>query len=288
MSELQCFTEIAGLRAQVKKLKSQGLSIGLVPTMGNLHAGHLKLVADARQRCDWVICSIFVNPMQFGPDEDLDAYPRTLEQDKNGLRATGCDCLFFPAVSEIYPQGLQSQTVVSVPELGTSHCGSSRPGHFDGVTTVVSKLFNICQPDVAFFGLKDFQQFLIIRKMVVDLLISVELVGVETEREADGLAISSRNNYLTREQRQLAPTLYRTLQETGAELEAGNKDFRALEAVGRSSLSEAGLQPDYFAICDASSLKAAQPEDTDLVILAAAYLGKARLIDNVRVSPGRQ
>ena len=288
MSELQCFTEIAGLRAEVNKLRSQGEIIGLVPTMGNLHAGHMKLVAVARQRCDSVICSIFVNPMQFGPDEDLDTYPRTLEQDKNGLREAGCDFLFYPAVNEIYPQGLQTQTIVSVPELGTSLCGSSRPGHFDGVSTVVIKLLNICQPDVAFFGLKDYQQFLIVQKMVADLLIPVEVVGVETEREPDGLAISSRNNYLTGEQRQLAPILYRTLQETVTELTAGSNDFRALEASGRKSLSEAGLEPDYFAICNASSLQSAQGEDSDLVILAAANLGKTRLIDNMRVAVGRR
>lgn len=287
MSELLCFTEIAGLRAHINELKSQGKVIGLIPTMGNLHAGHLKLITAAKQKCDRVICSIFVNPMQFAANEDLDTYPRTLEQDKAGLLETGCDCLFYPEISEIYPLGLQTQTVVSVPELGTSHCGSSRPGHFDGVTTVVSKLFNICQPDVAFFGLKDYQQFLIIQKMVSDLLFPIELVGVETEREPDGLAISSRNNYLTQEQRQLAPALYRILQGIRAELTAGNREFRALEASGRASLSAAGLKPDYFAICNAGSLQAAQPDDLELVILAAAHLGKARLIDNVRLSLNR-
>ena len=284
MSELQNFTDIASLRATVNNLKSQEKLIGLVPTMGNLHAGHLRLVAEARQQCDWVICSIFVNPMQFGPDEDLDAYPRTLEQDKARLRDSECDCLFCPAVSEIYPMGLQTQTVVTVPELGTEYCGSSRPGHFDGVTTVVSKLFNICQPDVAVFGLKDYQQYLIIQKMVADLLFPIELVGVETEREPDGLAISSRNIYLTQEQRQVAPAVYRILQDTCAELAAGNKDFSALEAIGRSRLKEAGLEPDYFVICNADSLEPARSHDSGLAVLAAAYLGKTRLIDNVRVS----
>jgi len=284
VSKLQSCTEITSLRAQIKQLKSQGKTIGLVPTMGNLHAGHLKLVVDAKQQCDWVICSIFVNPMQFGPDEDLDAYPRSLEKDIAGLVETGCDCLFTPEVSEIYPQGLQSQTVVSVPELGTSHCGSSRPGHFDGVTTVVSKLFNICQPDVALFGLKDYQQFLIIQKMVADLLFPIKLIGVDTERETDGLAISSRNNYLSREQRQIAPALYRTLRDTREQLANGDKNFRSLEASARTVLSEAGLKPDYFAICNASSLQPARTEDIELVVLAAAFLGKARLIDNIRVS----
>jgi pantoate--beta-alanine ligase len=252
--------------------------------MGNLHAGHLKLVTDAKRKCDWVVCSIFVNPMQFGANEDLEAYPRSLEQDKEGLRNTGCDCLFYPSVNEIYPHGLQHQTIVSVPELSTIHCGNSRPGHFDGVTTVVSKLLNICLPDVAFFGLKDYQQFLIIQKMVADLLFPVDLVGVETERETDGLAISSRNNYLTREQRQLAPALYRTLQDTRNELRAGNRDFRSVESQAREKLEASGLKPDYFTICQASSLQPAQAEDSELVILAAAFLGKARLIDNIRVT----
>jgi pantoate--beta-alanine ligase len=283
VGELRSFTEIADLQAAVKKLKSQGKVIGLVPTMGNLHAGHLKLVAQARQQCDWVICSIFVNPMQFGPGEDLDAYPRSLDQDKAGLLSTGCDCLFYPPVSEIYPEGLRNQTIVAVPELGTAYCGSSRPGHFDGVTTVVSKLFNICQPDIAFFGLKDYQQYLIIQKMVADLLFPIALVGVETERETDGLAISSRNIYLTPAQRQLAPALYRTLQATSAALTAGNRDFIALQESGCERLREAGLQPDYLAICHAGTLEPASERDRNLVILAAAYLGRARLIDNVRV-----
>jgi pantoate--beta-alanine ligase len=284
VGELRSFTEIADLRTAVTKLKSQGKIIGLVPTMGNLHAGHLKLVAQARQQCDWVICSIFVNPMQFGPGEDLESYPRTLDQDKAGLLSTGCDCLFYPSISEIYPQGLRTQTVVAVPELGTAYCGSSRPGHFDGVTTVVSKLFHICQPDIAFFGLKDYQQYLIIQKMVSDLLFPVALVGVETEREADGLAISSRNNYLTPAQRRLAPTLYLTLQATRAALTAGDRDFIALQESGCARLREAGLQPDYLAISNATTLEPAGEDDRNLVILGAAFLGRARLIDNVRVT----
>lgn len=284
MSELQCCTEIDSLRDQVRQLKSQGKVIGLVPTMGNLHAGHLKLVVEAKQRCDWVVCSIFVNPMQFGPSEDLDGYPRSLEQDKESLEKTGCDCVFCPSVDEIYPHGLDSQTVVSVPELGHLHCGTSRPGHFDGVTTVVSKLFNICQPDVATFGLKDYQQFLIIRKMVEDLLIPVELAGIETERNPDGLAISSRNSYLTDEQRRLAPVLYRTLQDTRRELATGNRDYNAIEAQASKKLTEAGLKPDYFTVCHAGTLQPARADDTELVVLAAAFLGKARLIDNIRLS----
>lgn len=284
MEELISVTEIAELRHAVKELKSQGKVIGLVPTMGNLHAGHLKLIAQAKQQCDWVICSIFVNPMQFGPDEDLAAYPRTLDQDRAGLASAGCHCLFYPEESEIYPNGLRTQTVVSVPELGNLHCGSSRPGHFDGVTTVVSKLFNICQPDVAYFGLKDYQQYLIIQKLVADLLFPVALVGIETERESDGLAISSRNNYLTAEQRQLAPALYRTLQAMSAALKAGDRNYTAIQERGYEILGKAELKPDYLAICNAATLEPAREIDTNLIILGAVFIGKARLIDNVRVT----
>lgn len=284
MKELISVTEIAELRYAVKELKSKGKVIGLVPTMGNLHAGHLKLIAQAKQQCDWVICSIFVNPMQFGPDEDLAAYPRTLDQDKAGLASAGCDCLFYPEESEIYPNGLCTQTVVSVTELGNLHCGNSRPGHFDGVTTIVSKLFNICQPDVAYFGLKDYQQYLIIQKLVADLLFPVALVGIETEREFDGLAISSRNNYLTAEQRQLAPALYRTLQAMSAALKAGDRNYTAIQERGYEFLGKAELKPDYLAICNASTLEPARKIDTNLIILGAVYIGKTRLIDNVRVT----
>ena len=284
MSELIFITNIADLRVTIRDQRHKGKRIGLVPTMGNLHRGHLKLIEVARQQCDWVICSIFVNPMQFGPDEDLAAYPRTLEQDKNGLRETGCHCLFLPDVEEVYPEGLQAQTVVSVPELGANHCGKSRPGHFDGVTTVVCKLFNLCQPDIAFFGLKDYQQFLIIKKMVLDLQLPVSMAGIETVRECDGLAISSRNNYLSSEQRQMAPALHQALQDISQEISSGNRDFQQLEMLGNNQLREAGMQPDYFAICNAKTLRPAIHSDSSIAILAAAYLGKARLIDNVRLS----
>jgi pantoate--beta-alanine ligase len=281
---MRSISSIAELKATIRDLRSQGKVLGLVPTMGNLHAGHLQLVTAARQEVDWVVCSIFVNPMQFGPAEDLDAYPRTLEEDRTKLEEYQCDCLFHPAAREVYPQGLQAQTLVSVPELGRDHCGKSRPGHFDGVTTVVSKLFNLCQPDRAYFGLKDYQQFLIIQKMVEDLLFPVELVGVETVRETDGLAMSSRNNYLILEERQKAPALYRTLVATGDAIKAGELDFRKLESAARQQLQEAGLQPDYFSICHGETLRPASASDSKLAILAAAYLGKSRLIDNVRLT----
>lgn len=281
---MRCISSISELKATIRDLRSQGKVIGLVPTMGNLHAGHLQLVTAARQEVDWVVCSIFVNPMQFGPAEDLEAYPRTLENDRKKLAENQCDCLFHPAAPEMYPRGLQAQTVVSVPELGRDHCGKSRPGHFDGVTTVVSKLLNLCQPDRAFFGLKDYQQFLIIQKMVEDLLFPVKLVGVETVREADGLAMSSRNSYLRPEDRQKAPALYRTLKTASEAILAGERDFHKLECAARQHLQETGLKPDYFSICHGETLRPASASDSCLAILAAAYLGKSRLIDNVRLS----
>lgn len=281
---MRCISSTSELKATIRDLRTQGKVIGLVPTMGNLHAGHLQLVTAARQEVDWVVCSIFVNPMQFGPTEDLGAYPRTLADDRTKLEEHQCDCLFHPEVREVYPQGLQAQTVVSVPGLGLDHCGKSRPGHFDGVTTVVSKLFNLCQPDRAFFGLKDYQQFLIIQKMVEDLLFPVELVGVETVREADGLAMSSRNSYLLPHDRQKAPALYRTLRATSEAIQAGERDFPKLESAARQHLQEAGLKPDYFSICHGKTLRTATPSDAYLAILAAVYLGKSRLIDNVRLT----
>jgi len=277
-------TTTAQLRVLLQAQRADGKSIALVPTMGNLHAGHLRLIEQARQRADWVVCSIFVNPMQFGPNEDLDAYPRTLEADRLALQQLQCDCLFHPGVRDIYPDGLQNQTVVKVPELGDYHCGSSRPGHFDGVATVVSKLFNLTQPDVALFGLKDYQQFLIISKMAADLLFPIRIEGVETVRESDGLAMSSRNNYLDAEQRRLAPMLYATLLAIRDRIVGGERDFRALEENARGRLADAGLRPDYIAICQGNSLRPAGAEDTFLAILAAAYLGTTRLIDNVRLT----
>ncbi len=278
---MQTITTIAELRLSVRKQKAPGRVIGLVPTMGNLHAGHLQLVKEAQKKCDWIICSIFVNPLQFGPDEDLDAYPRTLDEDLALLEAYQCDCLFCPDSGEVYPRGLQSQSVVRVPDLGEAYCGRSRPGHFDGVTTVVSKLFNLCQPDLAFFGLKDFQQYLIIRKMVADLHFPVSVVGVETVREPDGLAMSSRNNYLDTEDRRRAPVLFQTLADTRDRIESGSIHFRELEDSARQRLEQAGLRPDYFVICNSRTLRQAEPGDSCLVILAAAFVGKSRLIDNI-------
>jgi len=228
--------------------------------------------------------SIFVNPLQFGANEDLDAYPRTLDADSSALIDAGCDVLFMPCAEELYGDNMKASTLVRVPELGTDYCGASRPGHFDGVTTVVAKLFNIVQPDAAYFGLKDYQQFSIIRKMVSDLAMPVILHGVDTVRETSGLALSSRNGYLTPEQKTLAPLLYQTISSIGEALAAGEQDFMRLTQTGKQRLQEAGFQPDYLAIANATSLRPATKEDTHLVILVAAFLGSTRLIDNLRIS----
>ncbi|MDT8427641.1 MAG: pantoate--beta-alanine ligase [Pseudomonadales bacterium] len=255
----------------------------LVPTMGNLHSGHLSLVEEARRQGDAVIVSIFVNPMQFGSHEDIDAYPRTMDSDIEKLRVSGCDHLFAPGTADIYPEGLTAQTVVHVPGLSSRHCGISRPGHFDGVTTIVSKLFNMTRPDKAVFGLKDYQQFMLINKLISDLCYPIELVGVETCREASGLAMSSRNGYLDPAQRETAAGLYRELLQAAAALKNG-QDIATIENQAQARLVENGLRPDYFTVCHAQTLEPATAEDRDLVILAAVYLGRTRLIDNIRVS----
>ena len=275
--------DTSSLREAVAAARGHGQSIGLVPTMGNLHDGHLSLLQQAKSRCEFVITSIFVNPMQFGANEDLAAYPRTPEQDVDLLTRHGCDCLFMPTVDEMYPAGTHRHTVVSVPELGSNHCGKSRPGHFEGVATVVSKLFNMAQPDAAFFGLKDYQQFLVISRMARDLCFPVSVIGIETRREPSGLAMSSRNNYLTREQ---AAALYRCLKTTAQSIGQGVRDYDQLEHRAEETLRAEGMRPDYFSVCNAATLAAAGPEDSDLVILAAAYIGSTRLIDNIRLQAG--
>ena len=279
---MQIFETIESLQSSLSGAAAN--TLGFVPTMGNLHAGHLSLVSRARGEHDLVVVSIFVNPLQFGANEDLDSYPRTLDADTAALIAAGCDFLFLPSAAELYGDDMQDSTRVQVPELGTHYCGASRPGHFDGVTTVVTKLFNIVQPDAAYFGLKDYQQFSIIRKMVDDLALPVSVHGIETAREASGLALSSRNGYLTAEQKAAAPMLYQTIKRIGDALAAGDQDFKRLVQAGKQQLQEAGLQPDYLAIANAVTLRPATREDSHLVILAAAFLGSTRLIDNLRVS----
>ncbi|GAA0795516.1 pantoate--beta-alanine ligase [Marinobacterium sediminicola] len=279
---MQTLHTIAELRAAVRQHRQAGKRIALVPTMGNLHQGHLRLVETALQQADVVITSIFVNPLQFGANEDLDSYPRTLAEDQQHLAAAGCHLVFAPSVAEVYPEGQEQQTLVEVPGLSDLHCGASRPGHFRGVTTVVCKLFNMVQPDIAVFGLKDYQQVAVIRKMVRDLCIPVDIIGVPTERADNGLALSSRNGYLTPEELALAPLLQRTLQQTATAIRNGAQDFSALEDSAQSSLEAAGFRRDYFRILNRDTLKPALPED-DKVILAAAFLGRARLIDNIEI-----
>ncbi len=273
---------IAELRRQLGVWRRDGARIALVPTMGNLHEGHLRLVDVGRARADRVVVSVFVNPFQFGPGEDYDRYPRTLEQDRARLTDRGADLLFAPAVAEIYPRPLAESTYVEVPGITETLCGASRPGHFRGVATVVAKLFNLVRPDVAVFGEKDYQQLQVIRRLTADLNFPVEIVGVPVVRESDGLAMSSRNGYLTPEERARAPALYRTLCEARDAIAAGETDFAALCRRQRERLCRAGFRPDYFEIRRAD-LGEAAPGDRPLVILAAAWLGRTRLIDNLRV-----
>jgi len=275
---------IAPLRETVRTWRKQGQRIGLVPTMGSLHEGHMSLLTTAREHADRVIASVFVNPMQFGPGEDFERYPRTPEDDERMLAGAGCDLLFAPPVHEIYPDGGTSATVVSVPSLAGILCGRFRPGHFDGVATVVAKLFGIVQPDVAVFGEKDYQQLAIIRRMTADLDIPVEIIGAPTVRAPDGLAMSSRNRYLTAEERRVAPRIYQALREAASRLEAGHRELAAISPRGTPVLCEAGMTPDYFEVRDAATLAEPAPDARELVILTAARLGKARLIDNLRVT----
>ena len=281
---MQIVESIDDLRWQIAAWRHAGERIALVPTMGNLHAGHLELVNQGRQQAERVVVSIFVNPLQFGAGEDFSSYPRTLSEDAAQLKQTGVDLLFAPSVEAVYPRPQEEQARVTVPGLSDMLCGASRPGHFMGVATVVCKLFNMVQPDLALFGEKDFQQLLVIRRMVEDLCLPVEIQGVPTVREEDGLARSSRNGYLTPEERSKAPVLYRILNETAQAIRAGDADYERLEAAANEKLESAGFGPDYFSIRRASDLAQPKVVDGDLVILAAAYLGRARLIDNLRVT----
>jgi len=274
---------IADLRRQVQAWRLQGDKIAFVPTMGNLHAGHLALVGQAKQFADRVVVSIFVNPMQFGADEDLESYPRTLEADSAKLKPV-IDLLFAPPVAEVYPRGHGVASQVEVPEVSEGLCGASRPGHFTGVATVVAKLFNMVQPDYALFGEKDYQQLQVIRRMVADLCFAVEIIAVPTAREVDGLALSSRNGYLNVAEREVAPKLYQALQKVEQGLSQGRRDYVILEREGLEMLEAAGFVPEYFSIRQAGSLKLAGPGMTELVILAAVKLGKTRLIDNLACS----
>jgi len=271
---------IAALRDAVAAWRAAGERVALVPTMGNLHRGHLALVERAQALAQRVVVSVFVNPLQFDREDDLSAYPRTLEQDAVALETVDADLLFAPPVSEVYPEG-GSLTRIEVEGVTSMLEGASRPGHFSGVATVVAKLFNMVLPDVAVFGEKDYQQLLVIRRLVRDLNVPVEIEGVSTVREPDGLAMSSRNGYLNAGERRVAPRLQAVLSALVAAVEAGTTDYRALEARAVSALEADGFRPDYVTVRRAADLERPGEDDRDLVVLAAAWLGRARLIDNI-------
>lgn len=278
---MQTVHTIAQLRAAVDQWRGRRERVAFVPTMGNLHEGHLRLVNRACRAADKVVVSIFVNPMQFGPQEDFASYPRTVKQDSLKLAETGVHLLFIPEVAEIYPHGIDGTARVEVPDLSDVLCGAFRPRHFTGVATVVAKLFNAVRPHVAVFGEKDYQQLLVVRRMVSDLCMPIEIIGVPTVRENDGLAMSSRNAYLSSDERQLAPVLYQTLQWLRERLTERVWDYESLAAQGTAMLQESGFRPDYVAIRRADDLRVPQMADSRLVILAAAWLGDTRLIDNL-------
>ena len=272
------------LRQQLDDWRQQGDHVAIVPTMGNLHAGHLSLVNLAREHAERVVVTVFVNPTQFGDNEDYSEYPRTLLRDTRRLKKSGADLLFAPSVETVYPFGLDNATMVSVPSLSDSFCGSCRPRHFAGVTTVVARLFALVQPDVAVFGQKDFQQHMVIRRMTLDLNVPVNVIAASTVREDDGLAMSSRNQYLTDDERAIAPTLYHTLTSVGEQLQNGQRNYEELETFGNDQLIAAGFKPDYLAIRRALDLGEPDRDCDEIVILAAAHLGRVRLIDNVIVT----
>lgn len=278
------FESLTELRTQIRDWRMQGLRIAFVPTMGNLHEGHASLFEQARQYADKVVASIYVNPMQFGLNEDWSKYPRTLDADCQILHDKKVDALFLPDDKTMYPHGTEVQTFVEVPRLSNILCGASRPGHFRGVATIVSKLFHLVQPDVAVFGEKDFQQLMVIRQMVNDLFLPIEIIGAVTKRADDGLALSSRNGYLTTQERAQAPAIYRALQVTAQALRAGERDYAKLEQQARQLISQAGLRPDYYSIRRLNDLLEPASEEQSFVVLAAAFLGKARLIDNIQIT----
>lgn len=272
------------LRDRVREWRYKGERIAFVPTMGNLHAGHGSLVKEARRRATRVVVSVFVNPLQFGPNEDYASYPRTPEDDRRLLEELQVDLLFVPEVDDMYPHGQSTTARVQVPELDSILCGAFRPGHFTGVATIVTKLLNLVQPDIALFGEKDFQQLMIIQRAAGDLCMPIEIVGVATTRESDGLAMSSRNRYLSPEDRAIAPMIYRELDSTSRQIESGSRNFEALERAGFEALQQAGFRPDYYSIRDAATLAAPSPQSAEVVILTAARIGRARLIDNMRAA----
>ncbi|MDA7853989.1 pantoate--beta-alanine ligase [Porticoccaceae bacterium] len=280
---MKVFHTVSGLRDDLNKDRRRGLRIGFVPTMGNLHQGHLALVKQARETNDIVVCSIFVNALQFGLNEDWDKYPRTYESDCEKLRESGCDYLFHPDDIEMYPNGLDTQSRVICPTMTDMLCGASRPGHFEGVTTVVSKLFNIVQPDEAVFGIKDYQQLAVIRRMAEDLCMPVQISAAPIHREADGLAMSSRNSYITDEERSRVTVLKQSLEWIAEQIQDGSRDFSKLEQSAGQQLIDAGFALDYITISNSKTLEPAADDDIEITILGAMFTEKARLIDNLSI-----
>jgi len=283
---MQVFHHIHSLREALAGERKAGKRIGFVPTMGNLHSAHIELVKIAQRNCDVVVTSIFVNPLQFGLNEDWDKYPRTLAADSAKLEAAGCNFLFCPDEKEIYPNGMAEQTRVIVPTMTDVLCGASRPGHFEGVTTVVTKLFNIVQPDEAVFGIKDFQQLAVIRRMVEDLCIPIKITAGEIFRETDGLAMSSRNGFITPDERPKVAVLNRSLNAIKQAITDGRRDFTVLVDEARTQIEAAGFRVDYISICNSRTLEMAAHDDREITILGAMYTQGARLIDNVSVVLG--
>jgi pantoate--beta-alanine ligase len=280
---MQVFHTISGLRDSLSGHRSHGQTIGFVPTMGNLHDGHLALIKQARKSNDIVVCSIFVNALQFGLNEDWDKYPRTYESDCEKLRSVGCDYLFFPDDNEMYPNGLDTQSRVICPTMTDVLCGASRPGHFEGVTTVVSKLFNIVQPDEAIFGIKDYQQLAVIRRMAEDLCMSVKISSAPIHREVDGLAMSSRNSYITEEERPKVTVLKQVLEQIASKIDAGDQNFATLESEARAIIESQGFKADYVTISNSKTLQPAAIDDREITVLGAMFTESARLIDNISI-----
>lgn len=280
---MQVISAIDELRRTIQDWRKADLKIGFVPTMGNLHRGHLALLKEAARHCQRVVASIFVNPLQFDEESDLLAYPRTLKADIAQLESIGVDILFTPTEASLYPYGREALTRVEVAGLGDILEGAARPGHFVGVSTVVTRLFNCVQPDLAVFGEKDFQQLLLVQRLVADLNMPITLVGLATVRETDGLAMSSRNQHLSADERKTAPLLYRELQSIREALLHKNSDYAVLEQAAIERLKREGFAPEYVAIRDADTLLTINNDTKNRVILAAARLGDTRLIDNLRV-----
>jgi pantoate--beta-alanine ligase len=281
---MQVFHSVDGLRDILRKHRNSNQTIGFVPTMGNLHDGHLALITQAKQSNDIVVCSIFVNALQFGLNEDWDKYPRTYESDCTKLDQIGCDYLFYPEDDEMYPNGLDTQSRVICPTMTDVLCGASRPGHFEGVTTVVSKLFNIVQPDEAIFGIKDYQQLAVIKRMTEDLCLPVKIISAPIHRELDGLAMSSRNSYITKQERPKVKVLKQVLELIAKQIKAGNLDFTKLELEAKKRIKSEGFKIDYVTISNSKTLQPAAVDDRHITILGAMYTASARLIDNISIS----